>query len=361
LLEIHLQQLWSDKRLPFHAFHLTNGSPLEICQTGHWNKSGSGPDFQYAKIRLDDLTWFGSIEFHLKSSDWYKHQHHTDLAYKNVILHVVYEYDEPVYLHQRVLPTLELKSYLTGEFEFPSKYRWKTDLKIHCSHRISDFPNQFKHMQQRAIKERIKRKYSLDFNSGQEAFNAYSVISKAFGTKNNSLSFELLTHQIPLHFHFNFSEDEIRTIVLTNAQGWKSRNLQLTKNLLARIVSWTKFIKWYFTQVALNQSIFSWSEGFIHANIKSKMLQNNLVINAKTYIDLHTYRLQRKQHSGILPSMKYLQSLPAESNRIISIWKSVGITSKNALESQANLEIYQQFCTAKKCLNCCVGQQITKS
>ena len=361
MLEIQLQQLWSDKRLPFHAFHLTNGSPIEICQTGHWNKSGSGPDFQYAKIRLDDLIWFGSIEFHLKSSDWYKHQHHIDLAYENVILHVVYEYDEPVYLHQRLLPTLELKSYLSGEFEFPTKYRWKTDSKIHCSHRISDFPHHFKQMQLRAIKERIKRKYLLDFKSGQEAIDAYSVISKAFGTKNNSLSFELLTHQIPLHFHFNFSEDEIRTIVFTNVQGWKSRNLQLTKNLRARIISWTKFIRWYFMQVALNQSIFSWSEGFIFANIKSKMLQNNLVINAKTYIDLHACRLQSKHQSGLLPAMKYLQSLPAESNHINSIWKSVGITSKNALESQANLEIYQQFCTAKKCLNCCVGQQITKS
>jgi hypothetical protein len=361
VLEIHLQQLWSDKRLPFHAFHLINGTPIEIDQPGTWNKSGSGPDFQFAKIRLDDLTWFGSIEFHLKSSDWYKHQHHTDLAYANVILHVVYEYDEPVYLHQRLLPTLELKSYLSGEFQFPAKYWWKTDSKIPCSHRIIDFHIEFKQMQYKAIKERIKRKYSLDYNINQQTFDAYSVISKAFGTKNNSLSFELLTHQIPLHFHFNLSEGEIRTLVFANVQGWKSRNLQLTKNLYARIISWTKFIRWYFGQETLNQPTSNWSEGFNHANIKSKMLQNNLLINAKTYIDLHAHRLQRIKQSGILPSMKYLQSLPAESNRINSIWKSVGITSKNALESQANLEIYQQFCTAKKCLNCCVGQQITKS
>jgi hypothetical protein len=361
LLEIHLQQLWSDRRLPFHAFHLINGTPIEIFQPGTWNKSGSGPDFQFAKIRFEDLMWFGSIEFHIKSSDWYKHQHHTDLAYDNVILHVVYEYDEPVYLHQRLLPTLELKSYLSGVFEFPTKYRWKIDAKIHCSHRISDFLIEFKQMQQRAVQERIKRKYSLDYNSDQNAFDAYSVISKAFGAKSNSLSFELLTHQIPLHFHFNYNENEISALVLTNTQGWKGRNLQLTKNLYTRIISWTRFIRWYYKQQGLNDSVFNWSDGFIHANIKSKMLQNNLLINAKTYLDLHAYRLHRKQQSGMLPSMKYLQSLPAESNRINSIWKSIGITSKNALESQANLEIYQQFCAAKKCLNCCVGQQITKS
>jgi len=66
LLEIHLQQLWSDKRLPFHAFHLTNGSPVEICQPGTWNKAGSGPDFQLAKIRFEGLTWFSSVEFHVE-------------------------------------------------------------------------------------------------------------------------------------------------------------------------------------------------------------------------------------------------------------------------------------------------------
>jgi hypothetical protein len=361
LLEIQLQQLWSDKRLPFHAFHLINGTPLEIYQTGNWNKSGSGPDFQCAKIRFDQLTWFGSIEFHLKSSDWYKHHHHTDLAYENVILHVVYEYDQPVYVHQRLLPTLELKSYLSGEFEFPTKYKWKTTQKIHCRQRIGDFPIEFKQMQHRAIKERINRKYAQEYNLNQESFDAYSIISKAFGTKNNSLSFELLTHQIPLHFHFKFSEEEIRMLVLNNVQGWKGRNLQLNKTLYARIASWTRFIKWYYMKIKCDDSVFSWTDGFIQANIKSNMLQNNLLINAKTYIDLHTHREQRKQHSGILPTMKYLKSLPAESNHISSIWKSIGITSKNALESQANLEIYQQFCTAKKCLNCCVGQQITKS
>lgn len=31
----------------------------------------------------------GDIEFHIRSSDWFTHQHHTDARYNNVILHVV--------------------------------------------------------------------------------------------------------------------------------------------------------------------------------------------------------------------------------------------------------------------------------
>jgi hypothetical protein len=360
LLEIHLQQLWSDKRLPFHAFHLINGSPIEICQPGIWNKAGSGPDFELAKIRLDGLTWFGSVEFHLKSSDWYKHQHHKDEAYENVILHVVYEYDQPVYSNQSLLPTLELKSYLVGEFKFPSNYSWKIDPKIHCKQRIKEFPLQFQIMQHEAIKARIKRKYTLGYSKESNILHAYSIISKAFGTKSNSLSFELLTHQIPLSHHFNHTEQEILDIVLRNDQGWKGRNLHLTKKLESRIISWNKFTRWFFNRSRANLSESDWKEGFEHAQINSKLLRNNLLINAKTYIDLHAFRVQTKNQNGLLHSMKFLQSLSPESNRITSLWKGAGIVAKNALESQANLEIYQQFCTRNKCLNCSVGQQITK-
>lgn len=359
MLEIHLQQLWSDKRLPFHAFHLMNGSPVEICQPGIWNKAGSGPDFQLAKIRFDGLTWFGSVEFHLKSSDWYKHQHHTDQAYQNVILHVVYEYDQPVYANDCLLPTLELKSYLVGEFKFPSNYSWKIDPAIHCKQRIKEFQRQFHIMQHEAIKTRLNRKYNLDYSIASNTFNSYSIISKAFGTKSNSLSFELLTHQIPLSHHFNHTEQEILDIVSKNDQGWKGRNLHLTKKLQARITSWNKFIRWFFNGNRANLSESEWKQGFEQAQINSKLLRNNLLINAKIYIDLHTFREQNEKQNGVVHSMKFLQSLPPESNRITSIWKAAGIVAKNALESQANLEIYQQFCTRNKCLNCSVGQQIT--
>jgi hypothetical protein len=191
--------------------------------------------------------------------------------------------------------------------------------------------------------------------------NRYALISKAFGTKNNSMSFELLTHQIPLSEHFIRTEQEILNLVLKNEQGWKGRNLHVTKNVQARISSWIKFIRWFFHEDKEHLSEFDWNIGFKQAQIKSKMLQNNLLINAKTYIDLHTFRLQNDKQHGLVPAMKFLQSLPPESNRISSIWKTEGIVAKNALESQANLEIYQQFCTRNKCLNCSVGRQITKT
>jgi hypothetical protein len=44
-----------------------------------------------------------------------------------------------------------------------------------------------------------------------------------------------------------------------------------------------------------------------------------------------------------------------EENTIVRKWKEVGVSCKNAFDSQAVLEIYQQFCIKKQCLNCTVG------
>ena len=62
-------------------------------------------------------------------------------------------------------------------------------------------------------------------------------------------------------------------------------------------------------------------------------------------------RKVKKQSTGVLEAMKFLKSLPSEKNGISNIWKSVEIEAKNALETQANLEIYQQFCAINKCLD----------
>ena len=70
-----------------------------------------GPDFSCGIVEIDDLVFYGSIEIHVKSSDWYRHQHQNDSAYNNVILHVVYEYDKPIFQNGVLLPTIELKPY----------------------------------------------------------------------------------------------------------------------------------------------------------------------------------------------------------------------------------------------------------
>jgi len=358
LLEIQLQQLWNDKRLPFHHFRLNNDQPIEIIRSGEWNISGSGPDFQFAQVRYDQLTWFGSIEFHLKSSDWYRHQHHLDLAYENVILHVVLEHDQEVYVRDQLLPTLELKKYLKGEFKIPRHYQWKKSPSLNCRSHLRSLQTELQKMQHLALSSRLERKYQEALNRSSQSLDVYKLISKAFGTKTNSASFEILASQISVEAHLNLDPTEIMDLVQTNQQGWKGRNLMLTKQLMSRIQSWSIFVRWFLEKQSIDSSFMNIEDGFDLANIKSPLLQKNLLINVKTYVLMANQRVIKKGSSGILKSMQFLATIPPEKNHLTKLWKSAGVSGRNALETQANLEIYQQFCRNNKCMNCCVGQQL---
>ena len=95
ILEYMLHYAWQHRMFPLHPLQSAGGCRLEIVNVGKHN-SDSGPDFQGAQIRIDGVLWVGNVEIHLHSSDWYQHQHETDPAYDNVILHVVAKVDREV-------------------------------------------------------------------------------------------------------------------------------------------------------------------------------------------------------------------------------------------------------------------------
>ena len=79
------------------------GEPVEIIHAGHYNKN-SGPDFFNARIRLGGIVLAGNLEIHIRSDDWYDHGHQHDPAYKNVILHVVWETGKPTRCGKQKIP-----------------------------------------------------------------------------------------------------------------------------------------------------------------------------------------------------------------------------------------------------------------
>ena len=48
-----------------------SNSYIQVISSGNWNKNGPGPDFTEARLNIDGITWFGSVEIHYKASDWY--------------------------------------------------------------------------------------------------------------------------------------------------------------------------------------------------------------------------------------------------------------------------------------------------
>ena len=79
--------------------------PLQIIQPGIHNKN-QGPDFLESRIKLNNTLWVGSIEIHINSVDWELHKHSDDVHYNNVIVHVVWNFDDSIHFP---FPTLCLK------------------------------------------------------------------------------------------------------------------------------------------------------------------------------------------------------------------------------------------------------------
>ena len=56
--------------------------------------------------------------------------------------------------------------------------------------------------------------------------------------------------------------------------------------------------------------------------------------------------------------MNLLEQLKSEKNSTISKWNSIGIKSTTAFDSQALLELKNEYCSHKKCLQCAVGNKL---
>ncbi len=92
--ETDLARRWHGLPLPL-TLPLSNGN---ICRLLHTGRPGGpqGPDIRDAVLAFEPgQQMSGDVEFHIRCSDWYVHQHHTDPRYNNVILHVVLIYDSP--------------------------------------------------------------------------------------------------------------------------------------------------------------------------------------------------------------------------------------------------------------------------
>ena len=386
--EEYLHQIWKTKRLPMHDLQLIDGRKLTIQQVG-WHNHESGPDFFNGSIELDGIKWNGNIEIHIKSSDWYAHQHQIDPAYDNVILHVVYQYDKPVVVNGEELPTLELKSYLDQNDWSSYNSLIKNQTWIPCEKSIQDVDELFVSMQ-------IELRYQLLNRNIQQL--QYEVIAQSFGAKINALPFVELTQHMPLKIlcregneaviplllgasgFLNEEQNEIqlqkwqkewRFMVMKHRfttmekSTWKCKGLRPPGFPKVRIVQFASVI----SSLQADFSIFSKSAdelpSFYNANleeineVKSMTIsfQNSLIINSIVPIlwwyGNHVSNDDFKQKALIL-----LGKIPAEKNEIIQRWKNLGIGCKSAEDSQGLLELKNEICTNKLCLTCKIGNKV---
>ena len=89
----------------------------------------------------------------------------------------------------------------------------------------------------------------------------------------------------------------------------------------------------------------------------SSFILNNIIINALIPF-LYNYSIINGHAINSIALINAYKNLPAENNKVTREWRKIGLPIKNAYESQACLEIYEQFCKRKQCLTCEVGKKI---
>jgi hypothetical protein len=86
----------------------------------------------------------------------------------------------------------------------------------------------------------------------------------------------------------------------------------------------------------------------------------NIIINTIAPIQF-LYAAKQDTHKLQEKALQLLESVPAEKNNITTLWQENGWQAVNAAQSQALLQLYNNYCSSKRCLECTIGLNIIKS
>ena len=204
-----------------------DGQPVSIESPGTQN-SDAGPDFAGAVVNIGGVRWAGSVEVHVRTTDWTSHGHGSDPAYNNVVLHAVYEHDGDIRTQSGCKPpVLEMKRFIPIELwsRYEELMNAPVQTPIACASRlgeVSDFA--WNAWLERLVVERLERKSQaigqmLDDCKGSWETCCYWLTAHYFGGKANAFAFELLAKATPLALLARYRDDRDRVEALLMGQA----------------------------------------------------------------------------------------------------------------------------------------------
>ncbi|TVZ59021.1 uncharacterized protein DUF2851 [Flavobacteriaceae bacterium MAR_2010_105] len=418
--EDFLHYVW--KYLKFDVLRATTvqHEALDVVLVGQHN-TNSGPDFFNAQIKIGKQLWAGNVEIHVKSSDWFVHNHEQDKAYDNVILHVVWEHDTEIFRKDNtVIPTLELESLVHKSVlsNYQKLFR-ESNKWINCE---SDFPQVdsfvIDHWLERLYFERLERKSEtilklLKASNNDWELVLFQLLAKNFGLKVNGDAFFSLAQSFPFsivrkvqsninHLEALFFgqsgllDDEVQApyfLRLTKEYQFLKQKFQLDNSHVVPV----KFFRLRppnFPTIRLSQLA---SLYHLHHNLFSKLIEIEdlegyyslfKVSTTKFWESHYSFNSASKTSKKVLTKpfidlllintiipikfsyakslgkdideiiVNLVQGLSSEKNSIVEKFDSLKPISKSALESQALLQLKSEYCDKNKCLQCVIGNTL---
>ena len=420
--EDFLHYLWKFKKFSFQNIRTTKNEIVEIISVGVHNFN-AGPDFFNAKLNIDNQLWAGNVEIHQKSSDWYLHNHEKDKNYNNVILHVVWEHDVEVFRRNNTsIPTIELKNLVAKNIL--NNYINLTGQNknfINCQNDINNVDDFiFSNWLERLYFERLENKSQLIIHELKVSNNdweavLFKLLIKIFGLKvngdsfynlansidysiirklqNNRLQMEALLYgligflqddcsdiyflELKKEYNYLKSKFQLSSSGITSPKFFKLRppnfpTIRLSQfsalinnhqNLFAKIIEIKSVVGFY--DLFNTQASEYWDNHFTFGKTSSKSKKKL----TKSFIDLIIINVILPLKFCYAKSIGYeineelleiIRSLKKEKNSIIDQFINLEIKCMSGMESQALLELYTNYCSKNKCLQCVVGSYLIK-
>ena len=420
--EEFLHYLWVNKKLPFTQLKTQHNEDLEINHFGQFLQN-AGPDIFNAQIVINQQKWAGNIEIHIKSSDWYAHHHEKDSNYDNIILHVVWEYDAPIFRRDNSeIPTLELRNYVSPIETKAYKSLLTKKTWINCENQIATVDSFiWKNWLESLFINRLERKAAQNetrlqqTNSDWEAV-FFELLAKNFGLNTNGSCFLQLAQSIPyaiirkersnakyleaLFFgKLNLLEEDLDdTYYLELQANWEflkikyhiheefglqpqffklrpdnfpTIRLSQLVQLLVKIPNLCTLVLQANTYAEMKQVLKSETSEYWRSHYNfSKSSPTKIKVLSNSFIDLLLintvlpFKFCYDSHQGKSNAeqlMKLLEDIPPENNTVLDKFSEFKVTVSNAFESQSLLELKNEYCVKNKCLNCAVGLQLLKN
>jgi len=419
-----LQYIWRTQSFTKDHLVTIKGESLMILKQGLLNEN-SGPDFSSASIIIDDVEWFGDVEIHLKSSAWMLHKHQFDAAYNKVILHVVWEHDmEVVRADGSTIPTLVLNKLVNGSWLQKYKDLQTSIQIIPCEPFIKGIKDVYIiDAFNKTLIKRLQRKSkevldNVNYLKGDWEQATQDLLFEYFGFKKNNEAFKQLSSIIDYRIVIKLNSQKQMEAYLFGMAGllqkgkdspgyqedlqtefvWIRNKFAIVQSPMS--VTWWKFMRlrpanfptlriaqlsallYQRKQVfhlliegslkdaaaffVVEQSEFWKTHYHFHkiANTKIKGMgeQSALVLSINVAaVLLVAYGQYINNEQYIEKALGFLEAQRPETNAIAKRWLSLGIKLENAAESQGAIELFNNYCSKKRCLQCNIGGQVLGS
>lgn len=420
--EDFLHHVWKFQKFDARGLRTTHAEKVEILDPGRHN-TNAGPDFFNAKIAIDGQLWVGNVEIHLRSTDWYLHSHEQDSSYDNVVLHVVWEHDVSIYrADNSEIPTIEVKELVDKQtLQAYRRLFLKRAIWIQCE---SDFASidsfVLDNWLERLFLERLERKATRiieELNSTKNHWEAllFKMLSKNFGLNLNGESFYTLAQSISFELVRKCSanaqeleallfgqagmldqeQDDLYPIELQSNYAYLKYKFDLNSkgviaptffrvrppnfpsirlsqlailynskpNLFSEIIAACKLDEYYgiFDIAASMYWDSHYNFGVNSKNYKKKLSKkfvDLLLMNTIIPLKYCYAKYLGKEISEEI--IQLASSIPSEKNTIVDRFNELKNISVNAYESQSLLELKNNYCNSKRCLDCAIGSSILK-